>query len=297
MPVAVRQTSLLTLLVKQGVLHADSVSEWQMRSNGSQRELQTLLLKDNLLSESALGALLAEQCGVPFRMLDEFRVDFEKFSSISVGAMRQFQFVPIDEEDGVLIIAVPDPHDLPLLDRIEAALDREYRIVVAPRQAILGTLKESERNVQMVARVRDEFRPLLVHENEEGEEILSTDKISKDQSPVVQLVDTIILNALEKRASDIHLEPADGVTEVKYRIDGVLYLAMEPLDLRFHNPLVSRIKVMSDLDIAERRVPQDGRFKLRLQRLTIDFRVSVVPSAFGESVVIRILAKEEFTAG
>jgi type IV pilus assembly protein PilB len=149
----------------------------------------------------------------------------------------------------------------------------------------------------MVARVRDEFRPLLIHENEEGEEILSNDKINKDQSPVVQLVDTIILNALEKRASDIHVEPADGVTEVKYRIDGVLYLAMEPLDLRFHNPLVSRIKVMSDLDIAERRVPQDGRFKLRMQRRTIDFRVSVLPSAFGESVVIRILAKEEFTGG
>ena len=104
------------------------------------------------------------------------------------------------------------------------------------------------------------------------------------------------MNALQKRASDIHIEPADGVTEVKNRIDGVLYLAMEPLDLRFHNPLVSRIKVMSELDIAERRVPQDGRFKLRIEQRTIDFRVSIIPSVYGESVVIRILAKEEFTA-
>ena len=176
-------------------------------------------------------------------------------------------------------------------------LNRELSVTVAPRSAILDSLNESERNSQVVARVNDEFRPVLIHENEQGEEILSHEKISQDQSPIVRLVDTLVMNALQKRASDIHIEPADGVTEVKYRIDGVLYLAMEPLDLRFHNPLVSRIKVMSELDIAERRVPQDGRFKLRIETRTIDFRVSVIPSAFGESVVIRILAKEEFTSG
>lgn len=167
---------------------------------------------------------------------------------------------------------------------------------MAPRSAIADSLRESTRNSQVVAKIKDEFRPVLVRENDDGEEVLSVDKVQRDLSPIVQLVDTIILNALQKRASDIHLEPADGVTEIKYRIDGVLYLAMEPLDLRFHNPLVSRIKVMSDLDIAERRVPQDGRFKLRLDKRTIDFRISVIPSAFGESVVIRILAKEEFAA-
>ena len=211
--------------------------------------------------------------------------------------MRQFGFVPIDERAGVLVVAVADPHDLRLVDHIDRIVGREFHVVVAPKSAIADALQASERNAQMVARVRDEFRPLLIRENEQGEEVLSADKIQKDQSPVVQLVDTIILNALQKRASDIHLEPADGVTEVKYRIDGVLYLAMEPLDLKFHNPLVSRIKVMSELDIAERRVPQDGRFKLRLERRTIDFRVSVMPSVFGESVVIRILAKDEMTAG
>jgi type IV pilus assembly protein PilB len=124
--------------------------------------------------------------------------------------------------------------------------------------------------------------------------VLSIERINNDQSPVVRLLDTIILNALQKRASDIHIEPTDRLTEVKYRIDGMLYLAMEPLDIKFHGALISRLKVMSELDIAERRVPQDGRFKMQLDKRVVDFRVSILPSAFGESAVIRILAKEEF---
>lgn len=297
MPTLIRQSSLVAILLRRALLTAQQLDSYQSETHGSERRLRAALLRDEVLSDTVLGEVLAEQCGVPFELLDGYRVDFERFHDIPVDAMRQFGFVPVDERDGLLIVAVADPHDLRLLDHVDRIVNREFQVVVAPKSAIVDALQESERNAQMVARVRDEFRPLLVRENEQGEEVLSVDKINKDQSPVVQLVDTIILNALQKRASDIHLEPADGVTEVKYRIDGVLYLAMEPLDLRFHNPLVSRIKVMSELDIAERRVPQDGRFKLRLERRTIDFRVSVMPSAFGESVVIRILAKDEMTAG
>jgi type IV pilus assembly protein PilB len=297
MPIVLRQRPFLDLLREHRWLESDLLDSFAARARGSQRALQGLLIEARVISDTQLAELLAEQCGLPYDPLTDFRVDFDAFSSIPVELMRQYSFVPLHELDGLLTIAVPDPQDLRVLDQVEAALKRECRLVVAPGSSITEALKESERNAQMVARVKDEFRPLLVQENEQGEEQYSVDKNTKDQSPVVQLVDTIILNALEKRASDIHLEPADGVTEVKYRIDGVLYLAMEPLDLRFHNPLVSRIKVMSELDIAERRVPQDGRFKLRIERRTIDFRVSVLPSAFGESVVIRILAKEEFTSG
>ncbi|MEW6246281.1 MAG: GspE/PulE family protein [Nitrospirota bacterium] len=279
------------------MLSSEQVERLLAEGNGSQRALQARLLEEGIISEAALAEALAEQYAVPFHVLQDFRVDFEKFSTIPVDWMRQYCFLPLEERDGLLTLAVPDPQDLRALDHLERALGREFRVVVAPRPAILEALKESERNSQMVARVQDEFRPVLVHENEQGEEVLSVERINKDESPVVRLVDTIILSALQKRASDIHIEPADGVTEVKYRIDGVLYLAMEALDLRFHNPLVSRIKVMSELDIAERRTPQDGRFKLRIEKRTIDFRVSVLPSAFGESVVIRILAKEEFTSG
>jgi type IV pilus assembly protein PilB len=297
MPTLLRHAPLSDVLQRRGWLTPAQVAAYQAEAQGSERRFRAALLRDEVLSETALGEVLAEQCGVPFEALEGYRVDFDRFPGIAVEAMRQFGFVPIDEREGLLVVAVADPHDLRLLDHLDRLLAREFHVVVAPKRAIVDALQESERKAQMVARVRAEFRPLLVCENEQGEEVLSADKINKDQSPVVQLVDTIVLNALQKRASDIHLEPADGVTEVKYRIDGVLYLAMEPLDVRFHNPLVSRIKVMSELDIAERRVPQDGRFKLRLERRTIDFRVSVMPSAFGESVVIRILAKDEMTSG
>ena len=296
MPTLVRQATLLDVLIRRGVLTGAQAEEASAQVSGPERQLHTSLVADGLLTDVELAQALAEQCGVPYHSLHEFRVDFESFPSIPVDVMRQFECVPIGEEEGAFLLALADPTDLPRLDQLERALGRSCRIHVAPRSAIAESLRESTRNSQVVAKIKDEFRPLLVRENDEGEEVLSVEKVQRDLSPIVQLVDTIILNALQKRASDIHLEPADGVTEIKYRIDGVLYLAMEPLDLRFHNPLVSRIKVMSDLDIAERRVPQDGRFKLRLEKRTIDFRISVIPSAFGESVVIRILAKEEFAA-
>ncbi len=288
--------TLTTILRRRDLLTAQQLDELSLRAQGSTRKLARLIAEEKLLSEASLAEVLAEQAGVPYRGLEDFRVDFDAFPTIPVDWMRQHRFVPLDDRDGVLTIAVSDPTDLKTLDLLERLLERDLSLCVAPPSAIAEALMESERNSQVVARITEEFRPALIHENEKGEEVLSREKISQDESPIVRLVDTIVMNALQKRASDIHIEPADGVTEVKNRIDGVLYLAMEPLDLRFHNPLVSRIKVMSELDIAERRVPQDGRFKLRIEQRTIDFRVSIIPSVYGESVVIRILAKEEFTA-
>lgn len=289
--------SLTGILLRRRVIHPDQVDELHRRAQESARTLTQLLVEEERLTESGLAEVLAEQAGVPFRTLEDYRVDFEAFPTIPVDWMRQHGFVPLEEHDGVLTIALADPTDLKTVDLLDRLLERDLSLCVAPRNAIAEALQESERNSQVVARITEEFRPVLIHENEQGEEVQSRETITQEQSPIVRLVDTIVKNALQKRASDIHIEPADGVTEVKYRIDGVLYLAMEPLDLRFHNPLVSRIKVMSELDIAERRVPQDGRFKLRIEKRTIDFRVSIIPSAFGESVVIRILAKEEFTSG
>lgn len=289
-------TTLTTILRRRELLTAQQLDELSMRAQGSPRNVARLIAEDKLLSESSLAEVLAEQAGAPYRGLEDYRVDFDAFPTIPVDWMRQHRFVPLEDRDGVLTIAVSDPTDLKTLDLLERLLERDLSLCVAPPSAIAEALMESERNSQVVARITEEFRPALIHENEKGEEVLSREKISQDESPIVRLVDTIVMNALQKRASDIHIEPADGVTEVKNRIDGVLYLAMEPLDLRFHNPLVSRIKVMSELDIAERRLPQDGRFKLRIEQRTIDFRVSIIPSVYGESVVIRILAKEEFTA-
>jgi type IV pilus assembly protein PilB len=136
----------------------------------------------------------------------------------------------------------------------------------------------------------------IVSEDEDGEETVTIDSITQQEtSPIIKLVDSIVFNAIQRRASDIHIETRDNEVVVKYRIDGVLYEALDPIDKRHHSTIISRIKIMSELDIAEKRIPQDGRFKLRITGRTIDFRVSVVPTAHGEDSVIRILDKESMS--
>jgi type IV pilus assembly protein PilB len=136
----------------------------------------------------------------------------------------------------------------------------------------------------------------VVREDEEGQEVLTIDRIAQDASPIIKLVDSILFNAIQRRASDIHIETQENVVVVKYRVDGVLYPAMEPIDKKHHQTIISRIKVMSELDIAEKRIPQDGRFKIRVKGRTIDFRVSIMPTVHGEDAVIRILDKESANA-
>ncbi len=297
MPTVVQRRTLGEILVQHGLLERNQADQLLAEVKGSQRKLQSLLLERDLVSEGALSRALAEQYGLTYDPLKDFRVDFDTFSNIAVDWMHRYTFVPLDDHDGLLTIAVPDPQDLRSLDQLEQLLGQEFRLVLAPKTAIEEALRLSQQNSKVMTRIQDEFRPVLIRENEQGDEVLSVDTASKEESPIVRLVNSTIVSALQKRASDIHIEPTDTSVEIKYRIDGVLYLAMEPLDLRFHGPVVSRIKVMSDLDIAERRVPQDGRFKLRIEQRKVDFRVSILPSAFGESVVIRILAKEELSTG
>nr|WP_291317478.1 GspE/PulE family protein [Desulfuromonas sp.] len=140
--------------------------------------------------------------------------------------------------------------------------------------------------------VSEDFKLQLVKETDKGEEVLSIEKLTADTSPIIRLIDSTLYDALNKRASDIHIESSQDGVIIKYRVDGVLFQATEALDSRFQSPIISRIKVMSELDISERRIPQDGRFKVRLGGKSIDFRVSIMPSSFGEDAVIRILDKE-----
>ena len=147
----------------------------------------------------------------------------------------------------------------------------------------------------MLEEATEGFQMQILREDESGDENLTVDKLTSDASPVIRLVDSMVFTALQRRASDIHIETQDDAVHVKYRIDGVLQKAMNPIDKRHHSTIISRIKVMAELDIAEKRVPQDGRFKLRLRGKTIDFRVSIMPSVHGEDAVIRILDKESMS--
>ena len=297
MATPVKRAALDEILVRRGLISQDQAEDFRSQANGADRSFRCLLLEHNVVAEEALAEIVAEQYGLRYDPLKDFRVDLEFFKTIPVELMHRHLFVPLEENDGVLTIAVTDPQDLRTLDELELLIGREFWLVVSTRSAILEALNQSEGNSQVITRIQEEFRPVLIREDAHGDEVLSIEKIAKDLSPVVKLVDTMILSALQKRASDIHIEASERAVEIKYRIDGILYTAMEPLDIKFHAPLISRLKVMSELDIAERRIPQDGRFKLRLDQKKVDFRVSVLPSAFGESVVIRILEKEDIGSG
>jgi len=297
MATPVKRSSLEEILVTRNVLTAAQLAEAVHHAQTHHRPLSNVLLENGWLTEDSLARAIADQYGLSYDPLYEYRVAPEFFSLIPVEWMHRLPFVPIADEDGLLTIAVADPHNLKAIDELEIALDREIRLVVSTKTAIEDGLAASEGNKHMLTRIQQELHPALVKEDERGEEILSVERITKDQSPVVKLVDTIILSALQKHASDVHIEAGERGVEVKFRIDGVLYQAMESLSPSVHNTLVSRLKIMSELDISERRIPQDGRFKLHVEKRTIDFRVSILPSVYGEAVVVRVLDKHHIATG
>jgi len=285
------------LLVEKGLIlerEKDTLVETARTTN---QTIATILRERGTLTDDMIGQVLADQYGLPWNDLKEFRIPSPLMEAIPVELMHRYEFVPMEQEDEVLTIAIAKPQDLRMIDELEHQLGFELRLVVSSQTAILEALSNSEGNSQVLTRIKAELDPVLIKEDEKGEEVLSVERITQDLSPVVKLVNTIILTALQKHASDIHIEPTDRTVEVKFRIDGVLYLAMEPFDTGIHPSLISRLKIMSELDIAERRTPQDGRFKLLLNQRTIDFRVSILPSVYGESVVIRILDKQHVSAG
>jgi type II secretory ATPase GspE/PulE/Tfp pilus assembly ATPase PilB-like protein len=246
--------------------------------------------------EEAQGIARAERLGLPYVDLNSFRVDADLFRSIPVDWMLKYGFVPETRTEKVMTIICADPADVVRLDELEMLVGVPLRLKVGSRAAIADILQKSESSQRVLDEATEDFRMQLVSEDEEGEETLTIDRIAQDGSPIIKLVDSVVFNAIQRRASDIHIETQEHVVLIKYRIDGVLYQAMDPIDKRHHGTIISRIKVMSELDIAEKRVPQDGRFKLRVRGRTIDFRVSIMPTVHGEDSVIRILDKESANA-
>jgi type IV pilus assembly protein PilB len=243
-------------------------------------------------ADEARARELAKRHALPYADVAHFRPDPELFRTIPMEWMLRYDFIPEKREGGAISVIVADPTDVVKLDELETLLGLPLRLKVGAAAAIQETLQKSESTQRVLEEATEEFRLQLVSENEDGEESLSLDRISQDASPIIKLVDSVIFNAIQRRASDIHVETRENEVIIKYRIDGVLYEAMAPIDKRHHSTIISRIKVMSELDIAEKRVPQDGRFKLRVGDRTIDFRVSIMPTVHGEDSVIRILDKE-----
>lgn len=224
-------------------------------------------------------------------------IDYEELAKIPVDLMLRSHFVPLKREGRDLHAAMADPTNLERLDELENVLNVRIVPYIATQGAIDVVLKKGDATQRVLQEAASTFKISLVKETDQGEEVLDLDRLAtdSDMSPIIKLVDTIVYNAMESRASDIHIEAGDRDVRVKFRIDGALYSKVDPIDIAYHQTLISRIKVMSELDIAERRIPQDGRFRVRYKGRTVDFRVSILPSAFGENCVIRILDKEQIS--
>jgi len=249
--------------------------------------------------EKTQAEALAGRYRCEFVDLKEEHIDHELFKTVPVDLMFRYNFVPIHEAHGTLEIALADPRNLNLIDELAILLGKKLRVKVATLSQISDLLKKTEQSQRVLDEVTEGFTLDVVGSEDNEDETLSIDKISAgegdDIAPVIKLVDTTIFNALERRASDIHIETRDQEVAIKYRIDGVLHYAMPPIAKDWHSTIISRIKVMSELDIAERRVPQDGRFRVRYKSRLIDFRVSIMPTIHGEDSVLRVLDKESMS--
>jgi type IV pilus assembly protein PilB len=238
---------------------------------------------------------LAERYRCGFIDLREQRIDPELFRTIPADLMFRYNFVPLEQHTNVLSIAVADPSQVLLSDELPLLLGKKLAIKVATARQIGDLLKRTEQSQRVLEQATEAFTLQVSKEDQEdAEETISGDRLTRDTavSPVVRLVETVIFTALERRASDIHIEARDTEVAVKYRIDGVLQHAMQPIAKEWHSTVISRIKVLSDLDIAERRVPQDGRFRVKYKGRFIDLRVSIMPASHGEDAVLRVLDKE-----
>ncbi|HEY6253526.1 MAG TPA: GspE/PulE family protein [Candidatus Angelobacter sp.] len=270
----------------------------------NQKNLQAAI--DNTLGGNGNGLFseqrardLAERYRCEFIDLRDYRLNADLFKTVPVDLMFRYNFVPLEEsEGGILWIAIADPSKLMLIDEISLLLSRRVKTKVALLNQISDILKKTEQSQRVLEEASEGFVLDVVREEEAAaDENLSIDRITaeSDISPIIRLVDTTIFTALQKRASDIHIESESDSVVVKYRIDGVLQQAMQPMAKEHHSTIITRVKVMSELDISERRVPQDGRFRVKYANRLIDFRVSIMPTIHGENAVLRVLDKESMS--
>ena len=256
-----------------------------------------LCLEEGFLDHENLAKIIAEQYAYKYILLENVK-DANLLNLFKLDFMSKYLLVPYQKKDGILEIAMAEPAlSFDAIDELELLTDMSISIVVASEPRIKQNLKKVEASQKLLDTVSVDMRLSLVRETDKGEDILTSEKVTAEESPIIKLVDSTILDGIMKRASDIHIEVTENGVIIRYRLDGMLHQATDPIDIQYQSPIVSRIKVMAELDIAEKRVPQDGKFKLVVMDQYVDFRVSILPSVFGENVVIRILDRESVSSG
>lgn len=279
-------------LAGEGHVTRPQMDQALLQRNGLRGGLGWHLVETGLLTEEALAKTFSRLHDLPFVDLATTPLEAGILDAFPLERMRRDLFLPLRRDHTRLVVAVADPGNVLLIDDLVQTHGGPVDLVVVTRTALLERLGRVDASQRVLNAISEDFK-LTEGDDEDG--VVSVDPQPSDASPTIRLVDTILLNALEHRASDVHIEASEKHVHLKFRVDGMLHPAMEPLDRRHQDTIVSRIKIMAELDIAEHRIPQDGRFKIRIRGRSIDFRVSILPSNFGEAVVIRILDKEAIT--
>jgi type IV pilus assembly protein PilB len=279
-------------LVGEGHVTRPQMDQALRERNGLRGGLGWHLVETGLLTEDALAKAFSRLHDLPIVDLATTPLEAGILDAFPLERMRRDLFLPLRRDRARLIVAVADPGNVLLKDDLVQTYGGPVDLVVVVRGALLDRLGRVDASQRVLNAISEDFK---LTEADEEDGVAVVDPQPPDASPTIRLVDTILLNALEHRASDVHIEASEKQVHLKFRVDGMLHPAMEPLDRRHQDTIVSRIKIMAELDIAEHRIPQDGRFKIRIRGRSIDFRVSILPSNFGEAVVIRILDKEAIT--
>ena len=280
------------LLVRENVISVGQLKKAQEEQRRSGGRLGSSLVKLGMIEESELTSFLSKQYGVPAINLSEFEIDSEVINLVPRDVAEKHVLIPINRSGSTISVAMSDPSNIFAVDDIKFITGYNVEVMVASEDATKAAIERYYSTGPSYEDVMEDFEEDEIEygEEEEDQDVVDLERQS-EEAPVVKLVNLILIDAIKKSASDIHIEPYEKEMRVRYRIDGVLYEVMKP-PLRLKNAITSRIKIMSELDIAERRLPQDGRIKLKLGKgREMDFRVSVLPTLFGEKVVMRLLDK------
>ncbi|MDY6861644.1 MAG: ATPase, T2SS/T4P/T4SS family, partial [Thermodesulfobacteriota bacterium] len=254
------------IFVEQGLLTPIKVDEiLQKQKFNNKVRFGELCQEENLVTEEDVVLALAEQFNLEYLDLRDFTIDQKLYNIFPREVYSRHLFLPYAKRENALIVTLTDPTNIKILDELEILADMPIIITLSTERMINKALKSEEKSKKILKDVSHDLRLHLVKETDRGEEELSLEKLNEGTSPIVKLVDSTIYDAIHKRSSDIHIETNRQGVIIKYRIDGLLYKATDYMDISYQSAIISRIKVMSELDITEKRVPQDGRFKLRLQ--------------------------------
>ncbi len=288
----VASSRLGEMLVKSKLISDDQLKKALTQQSSGGGRLGSNLVKLGYLSEEDITSFLSKQYGVPSINLAHFEIDQSVIKLVPAEIAQKHMVIPINRKGNVITVAMADPSNIFAIDDIKFLSGFKVEPVVAAETSIKNAINkhyDSAGLVQDIMRDFDDREVSTVDESDEGPDVGDLQRATED-APVVKLVNLILSDAIKKGASDIHIEPYEKSFRVRLRIDGILYDVMQP-PMKLKAAIISRVKIMSQLDIAERRLPQDGRIKIRMGQKEIDFRVSTLPTLFGEKVVLRLLDK------